>query len=57
MRIELKKDQILYWPKISDYNYRWTFEVFYEVEFFDKKPYEFKTGSVASAKIKHQVLN
>lgn len=43
MRIELKKDQILYWPKISDYNYRWSFEVFYEVEFFDKETYEFKT--------------
>ena len=50
MRIELKKDQIVYWPKISDYSYRWSFEVFYEVEFFDKETYEFKTQFIFHSK-------
>ena len=50
MRIELKKDQILYWPEITDHNYRWSFEVFYEVEFFDKETYEFKTQFIFHSK-------
>ena len=50
MKIELKQDQIAYWPKISDYSYRWTFEVFYEVEFFDKETYEFKTQFIFHSK-------
>lgn len=50
MKIEIKKDQIIYWPEITDFNYRWGFEVFYEVEFFDKEIYEFKSQFIFHAK-------
>lgn len=43
MEILLKEDQILYWPKESDYNYRWNFEIIYNITLNDNKNYKFKS--------------
>jgi len=52
MKIELKKNQILYWNGFSDYNYKWNFDVLYKVVFYDKQNYEFKTNFIFHSKEK-----
>ena len=43
MKVELKEEQVLHWPKESKYNAYWTFQVFYEVQLMDGLNYPFKT--------------
>lgn len=52
MEINLIEDQILYWPKTSDYNYRWNFEVVYSLVLCDKKSYKFKSKFIYHTKEK-----
>ena len=52
MKIELIKNQILYWNGHSDYSYKWNFDISYKVVFYDKQSYKFKTHFIFHSKEK-----